>query len=96
MAEYDLIIKALVERYMGHIASFVRGVEVAVEQIQVKDKAAVAVQRTSDALVKIQEDGYEYLMLVEFQARPDRKMAERLWSTRPCTTVDTKSRYTRW
>jgi len=78
LAEYDLIIKALVERYMGHIASFVRGIEVAVEQIQVTDKEAVAVQRTSDALVKIQEDGYEYLMLVEFQARPDRKMAERL------------------
>jgi len=78
LAEYDLIIKALAERYMGHIASFVRGIEVAVEQIQVTDKEAVAVQRTSDALVKIQEDGYEYLMLVEFQARPDRKMAERL------------------
>ena len=78
MAEYDLIIKALAERYMDKIASFIRGVEVAVEQIEDRDKEAVAVQRTSDALVKVREDGYEYLMLVEFQARPDRKMARRL------------------
>lgn len=78
MAEYDLIIKALAERYMAQIASFVRGVAVSVEQVEAKDKEAVAVQRTSDVLVKVREDGYEYLMLVEFQARPDRKMAGRL------------------
>jgi len=78
LAEYDLIIKALAERYMDKIASFVRGVPVTTEQIEDKDKEAVAVQRTSDALVKVREDGYEYLMLVEFQARPDRKMARRL------------------
>jgi len=78
LAEYDLIVKALAERYMSQIASFIRGVEVAVEHIEDRDKEAVAVQRTSDALVKIREGGYEYLMLVEFQARPDRKMARRL------------------
>lgn len=78
MAEYDLIIKALAERYINHIVSLVRGMEVIVEQIQTTDKEAVAVQRTSDVLVKVREDGYEYLMLVEFQARPDRKMAGRL------------------
>jgi predicted transposase YdaD len=78
LAEYDLIIKALAGRYMDKIASFIRGVEVAVEQLEDKDKEALAVQRTSDVLVKVQEDGYEYLMLVEFQARPDRKMAGRL------------------
>ncbi len=78
MAEYDLIIKALAERYMDKIASFIRGVEVVVEQLEKRDKEAVAVQRTSDLLVKVREDGYEYLMLVEFQARPDRKMAGRL------------------
>ena len=78
MAEYDLIIKALTERYMSHIVSLVRGMEVATEQIKAADKEAVAVQRTSDVLVKVREDEYEYLMLVEFQARPDRKMAGRL------------------
>jgi len=78
LAEYDLIIKALAERYMDQIASFVRGLPVTVEQIEDRDKEAVAVQRTSDALVKVREDSYEYLMLVEFQARPDRKMARRL------------------
>jgi len=78
LAEYDLIIKALAERYMSQIASFIRGVEVAVEHIEDRDKEAVAVQRTSDALVKVREGGYEYLMLVEFQARPDRKMSRRL------------------
>jgi len=78
LAEYDLIIKALAERYMDKIASFIRGVPVAVEQIEDRDKEAVAVQRTSDALVKVREDSCEYLMLVEFQARPDRKIARRL------------------
>lgn len=78
MAEYDLIIKALAGRYMDKIASFIRGVEVSVEQLEDRDKEAVAVQRTFDVLVRVQEDGYEYLMLVEFQARPDRKMAGRL------------------
>lgn len=63
---------------MDQIASFVRGVDVTVEQVEDKDKEAVAVQRTSDALVKVREENYEYLMLVEFQARPDRKMARRL------------------
>jgi len=78
LAEYDLIIKALAERYMDQIASFVRGLPVAVEQIEDRNKEAAAVQRTSDALVKVREGSYEYLMLVEFQARPDRKMARRL------------------
>ena len=78
MAEYDLIIKALADSYMEQIASFVRGAEVAVEQIEDKDKEAIAVQRASDKLVKVCENGYEYLMLVEFQTRPDRKMARRL------------------
>ena len=63
---------------MEQIASFVRGAEVAVEQIEDKDKEAIAVQRASDKLVKVCENGYEYLMLVEFQTRPDRKMARRL------------------
>ena len=35
-------------------------------------------RRTSDVLIKVCEDGYEYLMLVEFQTRPDRKMGRRL------------------
>ncbi|MCL6478859.1 MAG: Rpn family recombination-promoting nuclease/putative transposase [Peptococcaceae bacterium] len=78
MAEYDLIIKALVDRFLDKIASFVRGQDVLVEQIEDRDKEAVAVQRTSDMLAKVRENGYEYLMLVEFQARPDRRMAGRL------------------
>ena len=78
MAEYDLIIKALVDRYKDQIASFVRGVAVSVEQVEDKDKEAVAVQRTSDVLLKVRENGYQYLMLVEFQSRLDRKMAMRL------------------
>jgi hypothetical protein len=78
VAEYDLIIKALVERYKDQIASFVRGVAVSVEQVEDRDKEAVAVQRTSDVLLKVRENGYQYLMLVEFQSRPDRKMAMRL------------------
>jgi hypothetical protein len=59
VAEYDLIIKALAERYMSPIVSLVRGREVTVEQIQATDKEAVAVQRTSDVLVKVREDEYE-------------------------------------
>nr|WP_051273695.1 Rpn family recombination-promoting nuclease/putative transposase [Desulfotruncus alcoholivorax] len=78
MAEYDLIIKALAGRYGRQIAAFVRGVEVPVESIQDADKEAVAVQRSSDVLYRINEDGYEYIMLVEFQARPDKEMPKRL------------------
>ena len=50
MAEYDLIVKALSERYMNQLASFVRGVDVTVERIE--DKDAVAVQRTSSLFHK--------------------------------------------
>jgi len=79
LAEYDLIIKALAERYMSHIAALVRGgIEVHAERIKPSDKEAVAVKRTSDVLYKITEDNYEYIMLVEFQTRPDRNMAHRL------------------
>lgn len=78
MAEYDLIIKALAGRYGQQIACFVRGIEVSVESIQDADKEAVAVQRSSDVLYKIREDGYDYIMLVEFQARPDKDMPGRL------------------
>ncbi len=42
------------------------------------DKETVAVHRTSDVLYKITENRYEYIMLVEFQTRPDRKIASRL------------------
>ncbi len=78
MAEYDLIIKALAGRYSQQIAAFVRGIEVSVEAVRDADKEAVAVQRSSDVLYKINEDGYEYIMLVEFQARPDKEMPRRL------------------
>lgn len=77
MAEYDHLIKAITQRYTQHIAAFVRGMEVAVEVV-VQDKEAVSVQRISDALFKVNEDGYEYLMLVEFQTRPDREMPLRI------------------
>ncbi|WP_309294774.1 Rpn family recombination-promoting nuclease/putative transposase [Desulfotruncus alcoholivorax] len=78
LAEYDLIIKALAGRYSQQIAAFVRGIEVSVEAVRDADKEAVAVQRSSDVLYKINEDGYEYIMLVEFQARPDKEMPRRL------------------
>ncbi len=78
MAEYDLIIKTLAGRYSRQVAAFVRGIEVPAEFIQEADKEAVAVQRSSDVLYKINEDGYEYIMLVEFQARPDKEMPRRL------------------
>ncbi len=64
-----MIIKALAERYIGNIVSLVRGMDVAVEQIQATDKEAVAVQRTNDVLVKVRENGYDYMMLVEFSGQ---------------------------
>jgi len=51
---------------------------VSVESIRDADKEAVAVQRSSDVLYRIHENGYEYIMLVEFQARPDKNMPVRL------------------
>lgn len=78
MAEYDHLIKAITQRYTQHIAAFVRGMEVTVEHVVEQDKEAVSIQRMSDALFKVNEDGYEYLMLVEFQTRPDREMPLRI------------------
>ena len=78
MAEYDHLIKAITQRYTQHIAALVRGMEVTVEHVVEQDKEAVSVQRMSDALFKVTEDGYEYLMLVEFQTRPDMRMPLRM------------------
>jgi predicted transposase YdaD len=78
VAEYDHLIKAIIQRYTQHIAAFVRGMEVTVEHVVEQDKEAVSIQRMSDALFKVNEDGYEYLMLVEFQTRPDREMPLRI------------------
>ncbi|TEB05673.1 putative transposase, YhgA-like [Pelotomaculum schinkii] len=78
MAEYDHLIKAITQRYTQHIAALVRGMEVMVEHVIELDKEAVSIQRMSDALFKVNEDGYEYLMLVEFQTRPDREMSMRM------------------
>ncbi|MDD4239499.1 MAG: Rpn family recombination-promoting nuclease/putative transposase [Desulfotomaculaceae bacterium] len=78
MAEYDHFIKAITQRYTQHIATLIRGMEVRVEHMLELDKEAVSVQRMSDALFKVHEDGYEYLMLVEFQTRPDREMPLRI------------------
>ena len=78
MAEYDHLIKAITQRYTQHIAALVRGMEVTVERVVEQDKEAVSLHRLSDALFKVTEDGYEYLMLVEFQTRPDREMPLRM------------------
>jgi predicted transposase YdaD len=78
VAEYDHLIKAITQRYTQHIAALVRGIEVTVEHVVEQDKEAVSIQRTSDVLFKVNEDGYEYLMLVEFQTRPDREMPLRI------------------
>jgi predicted transposase YdaD len=78
VAEYDHLIKAITQRYTQHIAALVRGMEVTVEHVIEQDKEAVSIQRMSDALFKVNEDGYEYLMLVEFQTRPDREMPLRI------------------
>ncbi|TEB11297.1 hypothetical protein Psfp_03995 [Pelotomaculum sp. FP] len=78
MAEYDHLIKAIIQRYTQHIATLVRGMEITVEYVEEQDKEAVSLQRMTDALFKVSEDGYEYLMLVEFQTRPDREMPLRM------------------
>lgn len=78
MAEYDHLIKAITQRYTQHIAALIRGMEVTVERVVEQDKEAISLQRMSDALFKVTEDGYEYLMLVEFQTRPEREMPLRM------------------
>jgi predicted transposase/invertase (TIGR01784 family) len=74
--DYDLILKALAERYPAHFVEMVRGITV--EDVQRVEKEAIAVKRESDMLFRVSEDGYEYLMAIEMQIRPDREMPRRL------------------
>ncbi|MDQ0286795.1 putative transposase YdaD [Desulfofundulus luciae] len=76
MQEYDLIIKALVERYSPHFVQLVRGIPA--DRVERLEKEAVVVKRESDVLLNVCEDGYEYIMLIEIQTRPDREMPLRL------------------
>ncbi|NHM28953.1 Rpn family recombination-promoting nuclease/putative transposase [Desulfofundulus sp. TPOSR] len=76
LQEYDLIIKALVERYSSHFVQLVRGIPA--DRVERLEKEAVAVKRESDVLLNVCEDGYEYIMLIEIQTRPDREMPLRL------------------
>ncbi|AEG14305.1 hypothetical protein Desku_0697 [Desulfofundulus kuznetsovii DSM 6115] len=76
LQEYDIIIKALVERYSSHFVQLVRGVPA--DRVERLEKEAVAVKRESDVLLYVSEDGYEYIMLIEVQIRPDREMPLRL------------------
>ena len=78
MAEYDLILKALAEQYPEHFITVVRGPGAEIEKIERLEKEAVATQRTSDILLKVTESGYEYILLIEIQTRPDRNMPLRL------------------
>ncbi|AGL03678.1 Rpn family recombination-promoting nuclease/putative transposase [Desulfoscipio gibsoniae] len=78
MAEYDLILKALAEQYPEHFVTIVRGPGAEVEKIERLEKEAVATQRTLDILLKVTESGYEYVLLIEIQTRPDKTMPLRL------------------
>jgi len=74
--EYDLVLKALAERYPAHIVELVRGIPA--QDVRYVEKEAVATKRESDILFQVKEDGYEYLMAVEMQTRPDREIPRRL------------------
>ncbi|MEW6276308.1 MAG: hypothetical protein AB1556_14525 [Bacillota bacterium] len=74
--EYDLVLKALAERFPAHFVELVRGIPV--QEVRRAEKEAVATKRESDILFQVKEDGYEYLMAVEMQIRPDHEMPRRL------------------
>ncbi|KFI34422.1 hypothetical protein HY00_02225 [Peptococcaceae bacterium SCADC1_2_3] len=74
--EFDLVIKALAERYPAHFVQLVRGIPV--EKVERAEKEAVALKRESDILFSVKENGYEYLMVLESQTRVDREMPRRL------------------
>jgi len=74
--EYDLVLKALAERYPDDIVELVRGISV--QEVRRAEKEAVATKRESDILFQVKEGGYEYLMAVEMQIRPDHEMPRRL------------------
>ena len=74
--EFDLVIKALAERYPEHFVQLVRGVPA--DKVERLEKEAVAVKRESDILFKVTENGYEYLMALEAQTYVDRDMPRRL------------------
>ena len=74
--EFDLVIKALAERYPAHFVQLVRGFPV--EKVERAEKEAVALKRESDIIFSVTENGYEYLMAIEAQTRVDREMPRRL------------------
>ncbi|HHW43521.1 MAG TPA: Rpn family recombination-promoting nuclease/putative transposase, partial [Desulfotomaculum sp.] len=74
--EFDLVIKALAERYPAHFVQLVRGIPV--DNVERLEKEAVALKRESDMAFKISENGYEYIMILEAQTRIDRDMPRRL------------------
>ena len=74
--EFDLVMKALAERYPAHFVQLVRGIPV--EKVERAEKEAVALKRESDILFNVTENGYEYLMVLESQTRVDREMPRRL------------------
>lgn len=74
--EFDLVIKALAERYPAHLVQLVRGIPV--EKVERMEKEAVAVERESDILLKVMENDYEHLMLLEVQTKAEREMPRRL------------------
>ena len=74
--EYDLVLKALAERFPAHFVELIRGI--LVQEVRRVEKEAVATKRESDILFEVREGDYEYLMAVEMQVRPDQEMPRRL------------------
>ena len=62
---YDLLLKAMAERFPSHFVQLVRGVPVA--NVHREEKEAVVTRRDSDLLFAVSEDGCEYLMFIEVQ-----------------------------
>lgn len=91
--EYDLVLKALAERFPAHFVELVRGIPV--QEVRRAEKEAVATKRESDILFQVKEDGYEYLMAVEMQIRPDHEMPRRLLEYTAMHTGSTAGRSTR-
>ena len=74
--EFDLVMKALAERYPAEFVGFVRGVPVS--SVVREEKEAVAVRRDNDVLFRVDEEGYSYLVAMEIQTEPDKNMPRRL------------------
>ncbi|MEW6697220.1 MAG: hypothetical protein AB1341_07730, partial [Bacillota bacterium] len=78
MSDFDPISKLLLENYGGDIIQLIRGYRLEYRKEQLLDKDTTVLRRQSDVVLRVKEDGQEYIISVEIQTHKDREMNMRM------------------